>query len=375
MSRSKEGLVSPKLYTTFLGYQLMCMQYGVSFKWGRPVQRQTPYFDKSRFHGQFEDYTPIDGYSGVTWCRLQPITGRSRFNTDMKMRRSQPDAARSLFTLIMLLAATVATCFGQGGIRKPDLNALPSGWKVFPTPAEDSDVMHCANVSQQVQVSLSDAGIVEIVQLPRRAKAIPPPELPPGTTLQPGMAGYESLLKTQNGWLMGFDRGEFGGGLWFVDANGIATQLSKENVHGFVETPPGVMIFVGLAHMMLDSGQVLIARDPISADTKLHRLAPLDGAPNAFAKTSPDEALVVTTNGISRITSSGAYQTLTHSTFGHLYPNSILATPEGTIYAGMRLFVVRLVPTSKPGEYTEQWLVPDGCEQFHQEGHNCTCSK
>jgi len=117
------------------------------------------------------------------------------------------------------------------------------------------------------------------------------------------------------------------------------------------------MIFVGLAHMMLDSGQVLIARDPISADTKLHRLAPLDGAPNAFAKTSPDEALVVTTNGISRITSSGAYQTLTHSTFGHLYPNSIL------------------VPTSKPGEYTEQWLVPDGCEQFHQEGHNCTCSK
>ena len=107
----------------------------------------------------------------------------------------------------------------------------------------------------------------------------------------------------------------------------------------------------------------------------MHSLAPLDGAPEAFTRISPDEVLVVTTHGISRIASSGAHQTLTHSKFAFLYPNSIVATPEGTIYVGMRLFVVRLVPTSKPGEYAEQWLVPEDCEQFHREGFTCACSK
>jgi len=84
--------------------------------------------------------------------------------------------------------------------------------------------------------------------------------------------------------------------------------------------------------------------------------------------------LVVTTHGISRITSSGEHQTLTHSIFATLYPNSIVVTPDATIYVGMRLFVVRLVPTSKPGEYTEQWLVPEDCKQLRMEGYTCSCS-
>jgi hypothetical protein len=296
-------------------------------------------------------------------------------NTEMKMKRSQPDAARFPFTLLMLIAATVATCFGQGVTKKPDLNALPVGWKVFPTPTENSETMLCANYAQPEQVSLSGAGALQILQLPRHAMPIPPVELPPHTIKQPGMAGYESMLKTQNGWLLGFDQGEWGGGLWFVDTNGIATQLHKSNVQGLVETSRGVMIFSGLAHMTLDGGEVLIAPYPIAADTTLHPLAPLDGAPQAFTKLSPDEALVVTTHGISRIASSGAHETLTHSSFAILYPNSIVSTPEGTIYVGMRLFVVRLVPASTPGEYTEQWLVPDGCEQFHRAGFICACSK
>jgi hypothetical protein len=234
--------------------------------------------------------------------------------------------------------------------------------------------MHCANFARQQQVSLSDAGTLQIVQLPQRASPIPPPELPAGAKRQHGMFGYESILKVQNGWMLGFDGGEFGGGLWFVDANGTATQLYQENVRGFVETSRGVMVFVGVAHMTIDRGEVLIARNPVTADTKLEMLAPLDSAPETFTQISPDAALLVTTHGISRITSSGDHQSLTHSKFAILYPNSIVVTPDATIYVGMRLFVIRLVPTSKSDEYTEQWLVPEDCEQFHMEGYTCSCS-
>jgi hypothetical protein len=188
------------------------------------------------------------------------------------------------------------------------------------------------------------------------------------------MFGYESILKTSTGWLLGFDGGEWGGGLWFVDANGKTSQLYGANVQGFIETSRGVMIFAGVAHMTIDEGRVLIAHNPVTADTKLETLAPLDGAPETFTKISPDAALVVTTHGISRITSSGEHQTLTHSKFAILYPNSIVVTPDATIYVGMRLFVVRLVATSKPGEYAEQWLVPEDCEQLRMEGYTCSCS-
>jgi len=257
-------------------------------------------------------------------------------------------------------------------------DVLPTGWKVFPTPAGGSDVMHCANFALQEQVSLSETGVLQIVQLPRRARPIPPPELPPGANSMPGMtggmSGFESVLKVENGWLLGFDQGEFGGGLSFVDVSGKATQLYQENVRGFVETSQGVMVFTGVAHLTIDGGRVLIARNPVTANTKLETLAPLDGAPETFTKISPDAALVVTTHGISRITSSGEHQTLTHSIFATLYPNSIVVTPDATIYVGMRLFVVRLVPTSKPGEYTEQWLVPEDCKQLRMEGYTCSCS-
>jgi len=293
----------------------------------------------------------------------------------METAQRQSPISRYPLTLLVFLAAAVTACFGQGSAITPSPNPLPAGWKVFPTPAENSDVTHCANFARQQQVSLSDAGTLQIVQLPRRASPIPPPELPAGAKLQRGMFGYESVLKVQNGWLLGFDGGEYGGGLWFVDTNGNGTPLYRENVHGLVETSGGVMVFVGVAHMTIDRGEVLIARNPVTADTKLETLAPLDGAPETFTKISPDAALVVTTHGISRITSSGDHQALTHSKFAILYPNSIIVTPDGTIYVGMRLFVVRLVPASKPGEYTEQWLVPEDCEHFYSEGYTCACSK
>jgi hypothetical protein len=282
-----------------------------------------------------------------------------------------------LFLLCISAAAVFATA--QSPANPPDHSiqqgALPAGWKVFPAPAEDSTVMHCANFSQQEQVSLSDAGTLQIVQLPRRASPIPPHELPAGAKLQKGMFGFESILKTSTGWLLGFDGGEWGDGLWFVDANGKTSQLYGANVQGFVETSRGVMILAGVAHMMIDEGRALIARYPVTAETTLATLATLDGSPQTYTKLSPDAALVATTHGISRITSAGDSQPLTHSKFALLYPNSIVATPEGTIYVGMRLFVVRLVPTSRPGEYTEQWLVPEGCERFHSEGFTCSCSK
>ncbi len=52
-------------------------------------------------------------------------------------------------------------------------------------------------------------------------------ELPSGVKLQPGMIGRHVTLRLQNGWLLGFDAGEFGGGLWFAGFDGKAKSFLR----------------------------------------------------------------------------------------------------------------------------------------------------
>jgi hypothetical protein len=255
-----------------------------------------------------------------------------------------------------------------------EAQTLPGGWLAHSTPTENSSEIACANYSNlEWLVSTSQTGTVEITARPKPYGAKSSTlELPSGVKRDKDMLGVESKVKTSNGWLLGFDAGEFGGGLWFANDSGRTRKLSNENVRGFVETSAGFLVFVGLAHMEMDSGKVLIVTEHDS-DVGMQTLAKLDGAPQAVTRVSADVALVVTTHGISQVSSAGEIKTLLHRTFGLLYPNSVVSLPDGTVYTGMRLFVVRLVKQS--GGYAEQWLVPENCKRFRVQGLDCRCSK
>jgi hypothetical protein len=240
-------------------------------------------------------------------------------------------------------------------------------------PESNSSVMQCANHSElEWRVSLSETGAAQIGPHPN-SHGGGSSKLPAGVKRQKGMIGAESAVKLQNGWLLGFDAGEFGGGLWFAGVDSKTQKLSNQNVHGFVETQQGVLVFVGLDHLGLDSGRVLVVPYKFTSQTEVRILADLDGAPEAVSKLSDDTALVITTQGISQISSSGVSKTLLRRGFGGLYPNSLASASDNSIYAGMRLFVVRLVPQSE--EYTEQWLVPDNCKHFSVRDQQCVCRK
>jgi len=257
--------------------------------------------------------------------------------------------------------------------------SLPSGWTPYPTPKSGSETLRCANYSirREWRVSVSN-GTLEIAVIPferggAQSQVFNKQELPAGIQRVKGMVGLQSTLKLQNGWLLGFDGGEFGGGLWFASDDGTTQILNRENVHGFVTTPQGVLVLAGLAHLTLDSGKVFIAPYVVKSSSDVKLLVDLDGAPQAFTKVSDDVMLVVTTRGVSRIRSSGGSELLLRRDLGLLYPNSVAATPDGVIYVGARLFVVRLSPHD--GDYIEQWMLPDSCTHFEIQGLDCVCEK
>jgi len=69
-------------------------------------------------------------------------------------------------------------------------------------------------------------------------------------------ASLKHRLAAFNGTLLGFDGGEWDGGLLFLDANGRPHELLHENVQAIIKTHTGVFVFTGLSHLSLLNGAV-----------------------------------------------------------------------------------------------------------------------
>jgi HEAT repeat protein len=61
-------------------------------------------------------------------------------------------------------------------------------------------------------------------------------------------------LRVDDGWLVGSDRGEFGGELAYVDDKGVSQTFLDENVEDIYRLGPRLVAVTGLAHMGIDHG-------------------------------------------------------------------------------------------------------------------------
>jgi hypothetical protein len=247
--------------------------------------------------------------------------------------------------------------------------AIPAGWSAISTPNPDSLVMRCANYSKQnwrVFLVGNEIGIENSDSL-HTAQS-----LPDNFKRTSEMVGNSSVISTTDGLLIGFDGGEFGGGLWWSNKNGSkVSKLMDAPVKSLMTTSDGVFVFTGIAHMGLDNGKVWVLRNA-SVDPKPALLIELDGAPRVVAKGSNRSFLVATTQGVMRVFPEGKTEVLMKAPSQFLYPGSIVETPDHQIYVGMRLFVVHLSP--ERNGYMQQWLVQRECRETRIDGYNCVCT-
>jgi hypothetical protein len=183
--------------------------------------------------------------------------------------------------------------------------------------------------------------------------------------------GVNHALRTAHGWLLGIDHGEFGGGLWWTGPDGSAARkLLPNNVHGIVSGEHGALVLTGLAHMGLDQGKLYLVEGEPPANVG-HPIADLAGAPHAFTSKPDGSILVVTNSALVDISPAGSVKQLHQYKLNGLYPNSIVLKKDGTIYIGMRFFVLLLVPS--PKGYEEQWLIPASCRKTKLVKWSCEC--
>jgi hypothetical protein len=134
-----------------------------------------------------------------------------------------------------------------------------------------------------------------------------------------------------------------------------------------------VLAIVGLAHLGRESGKILRIGKGSAGRQPVEVLADLGAACLTFAMESPRSLIVMTTQRLMRVRTSGSVKPLLPVPWHYvsLRPNSVSISPSGVIHIGLQHFVIRLMPTEHG--YTEEWLVPLECLQFEFRDENCVC--
>ena len=250
--------------------------------------------------------------------------------------------------------------------------SVPEGWVLYPSPAADSSALQCANYSRREwKVEPSESKVkIRLDKLQDHQASLP--AIINSRSVAVGTKGYRSVEQVDDGWLVGLDVGEFGGGLWWFSSDGKSSKkLSEDRIKGFAKTSTGVFAVTGLAHLSFDDGKILQIGNGTAGNRKIQTLADLGSAPQAFVVESSDSLLILTIRGLVRVKTSGITEQLLATKYQQLYPNSMILLSSGVIYVGMRHFVTRLTPTEN--RYKEEWFVPDNCTQFKERDYDCVC--
>ena len=165
------------------------------------------------------------------------------------------------------------------------------------------------------------------------------------------------VKRTPDGYLVGLDKGEFGGGLYFVKPDGLDSYQITDylNIRSIFEYEGRYFALEGLAHLGIQEGQIIeIIRE--DAIWKYKSLTRLIDAPALIADYK-DGKVIVTSQYILKFGGDLKVTQILKSPFywGMLYPSSLLID-NNDLYLAMRQGVLKITSFDSKPEYI--WYTP-----------------
>jgi hypothetical protein len=147
--------------------------------------------------------------------------------------------------------------------------------------------------------------------------------------------GVLSVIQVNNGYLLGFDAGEWGGSLYWFSKNGKQHNLiSRDQVSQFIRTKGSIYAIEGLSHGGISEGSIIEIKQ-ISDKWKADKFFILSSAPKGIALDGQKNFIVVCTSGLFKIDKRKQINTLLgNSPFGQLPPTSLVIKGNDA-YIGM----------------------------------------
>jgi hypothetical protein len=186
----------------------------------------------------------------------------------------------------------------------------------------------------------------------RLAPGEPPHGEPPKFTPKAGRFHVvSSFAAVDDGWLVGFNQGEFGAALYWFSRDGKRSyKVSDHQVVDFFSLAGGLHAIEGLAHMGMSEGTIIrVARPQLKARWQASTVTKLPFAPYAISVRRDGTMLVTLSDSLVSIGDDRKITTLLpDAPWGGLYPDSSVLSPDQQkLYIGMRQFVGEFDITTK----------------------------
>jgi hypothetical protein len=152
----------------------------------------------------------------------------------------------------------------------------------------------------------------------------------------------KQYYKVNDGWLIGCNAGEHGGGLfWFNETGTAHRRINHENIQCIFSFNNEIHILSGLSHLHTTNGN-LSRIENIDNQWKAVKSIDLKSKPAVYSISSDNELLIITEDRLLKIKKNYKVRSILKNSFWKkIYPNSI-AFKNNEIFIGMRGGIMKI---------------------------------
>ena len=281
-----------------------------------------------------------------------------------------------IISSVIFLMISLST-FGQENLT------FLKNWKHYPVPTTDEVRSNAPeyNYSQNDWVVYLDEDEIRVDDV-RNYKRNPRTKLPfiirqsnsNMINISAPLAGLIDAIEVEDGYLVGFNRGEWGGELYWFSKNGKKKyEISGHQIVQFIERDNKIYAIEGLAHLGLTGGSIIEIKkqnrrwgakeflklpttpQAIKLDSKGNFIVVTFGTNWSFGKEG-NGVIINATPGLFSIDRDANIDTLVKDGMwaDYLYPSSMVIQND-IVYIGMRKGIYRFDLSEKKDE----WLLPE----------------
>jgi hypothetical protein len=320
-----------------------------------PVDELRPEYDLAALKGAVRGKYYARATAGTILVLLEPDVAQA-FSDGASVNRALRAYLRRMRFFFSCLIITYVILTSTSRVGAQSGATIPSGWVATTAPPEHSEAAICANwAEEEWTVAIASDGLT------------------PQITRSEGSA--TPSIDLEDGRLVGENRGEFGGRVWWEPRSGGRQSIAGGNPVAFVRVAGVVYGLEGLAHIIIDTGSLLKFERRGDGSWQVTKTLDLGAAPYAVFPAADGSLLVAASGALLQVRPPSQVTVLHRNpVWRSIYPTSVVSNRVGTVYVGMRSAVARLSPSSSG--LKEDWLVPSNCVRRRQSPSGlppCSC--
>ncbi|MGG9964661.1 hypothetical protein [Ferruginibacter sp. SUN106] len=252
---------------------------------------------------------------------------------------------------ILTVAFVISTCNGFC----QQVTTSVKEWKSYPVPAnKDTLSNYILQHDTDWTVVSVDNTIAAVNTRVKPAESLPF-KIMASKKEQYKFSQEYTVIKVDDGYLIGFRRGEWGGNLyWFSNDGGNRYEISTDQVNQFIKQDNKIYAIEGLSHLGISAGR-MISINKDNGKWKVKEFLKFDAEPEAIDIDSKKDFIIVTAKGLYSATVTAAIHPVVADAFWHryLYPTSLIVQND-IVYIGMRKGIFKYDLKTKK----QEWLMP-----------------